>query len=107
MQEVARYCRAIFFFGTPHLGANVAEWGVVLSNIVKAIPGGPKIYKGILDGLGPASEKLQGLTKDFNDFLDTEQRIKICSLQEGRGMTSVSGFGDKVSALPSKSQEMR
>ena len=46
---------------------------------------------------------------DFNDFLktamDTEQKISICSLQEGRGMTGVRGLNGKVSHATANSRE--
>lgn len=101
MQEVANSCRAIFFFGTPHSGADAAEWGIVLSNIVGTIPLGPSTYKEILRGLSPDSEKLDNLTRDFNDILNADipiqQKIKIFSFQEGKGMTGVARFDGKVS----------
>lgn len=100
MQEVANSCRAIFFFGTPHRGAGAAEWGIVLSNIVGTIPLGPSTYTEILRGLSPDSEKLDSLTRDFNDILNADipvqQKIKIFSFQEGKGMTGIARFDGKV-----------
>ncbi|KAG6988517.1 hypothetical protein G7Y79_00072g097790 [Physcia stellaris] len=100
MQQVANSCRAIFFFGTPHRGAGGAEWGIVLSNIVGTIPLGPSTYTEILRGLSPDSEKLDSLTRDFNDILNADipvqQKIKIFSFQEGKGMTGIARFDGKV-----------
>ena len=101
VQEVAKSCRAIFFFGTPHRGADAADWGLLLSNIIGTIPPGPSTYKEILKGLSPDSEKLDNLARDFNDILNAtvsiEQKIKIFSFQEGKGMTGLARFDGKVS----------
>ena len=100
MQEVANFCRAIFFFGTPHLGANAADWAIVFSNIVGAIPLGVSTYKEILRGLAPDSEKLDNLARDFNDILNAdipfEQKIRIFSFQEGKGMAGLVKFDGKA-----------
>ena len=71
MRQVYEQCRAIFFFGTPHSGATLAEWGLLLSNIIGSIPS-PHTYKRILRELSPDSEKLEMVTKDFNDVLDAD-----------------------------------
>ena len=96
MQDIFSSCRAIFFFGTPHLGSDIANSGLILSNIVGALPGGPSTYGNVLRGLVPDSEKLDNLRRDFDDIL-TEQKIKIYSLQEGRGMSRLSFVDNKVS----------
>ena len=100
MQAVANRCRAVFFFGTPHLGSSFAEWGRILSNIVGALPGGLSMYDGVLRGLSPDSEKLDSLSRDFNDMLNAnvpnEQKLKIFTFQESKGVSTLAGFDGKV-----------
>ena len=100
MRQVYEQCRAIFFFGTPHSGATLAEWGVILSNILGSVLGPVSTYSKILRELRPDSEKLEMVTKDFNDVLDAdiprEKKIKICSLCEGKGISGLNVFDGQV-----------
>lgn len=93
-------CHAIIFMGTPHLGAEVAAWGTMTSNIIGALPGGFSTYSGVLRGLEPDSETLHTITRRFNDILNQaipdRDKIQICSVQEGLGMSSIKGAGSKV-----------
>ncbi|KAG9755457.1 hypothetical protein KCU73_g5407, partial [Aureobasidium melanogenum] len=93
-------CRAIIFMGTPHLGAEVAAWGTMMSNIVGALPGGFSTYSGVLRGLEPDSETLYTITRRFNEILNQAipdyDKIQICSVQEGLGMSTIKGSGSKV-----------
>lgn len=103
-QTVARMvfqrCHAIMFFGTPHLGSGLADWGVLLSNIVEALGVGFSTYKGVLRQLAPDSEKLESLTREFNEILNApipvDQRIKIYSFQEGKGISASKLLDVKV-----------
>ena len=99
MGQVYEQCRAIFFFGTPHSGATLAEWGLLLSRILGSILG-PDTYEEILRGLSPDSEKLEMVTKDFNDVLDADvpkwKKIMICSLCEGKGMSGLNVLHSQV-----------
>lgn len=100
MQAVSKQCRAIFFFGTPHQGSAFADWGLLLGNIVGTLPGGLSVYGGVLRGLSPDSEKLESLTRDFNDMLNAdipiEQKIKLFTFQEGKGIGRAAGLDSKV-----------
>ncbi|PVH68527.1 hypothetical protein DL98DRAFT_542347 [Cadophora sp. DSE1049] len=92
-------CHAIMFFGTPHLGSGAAHWGVLLSNIVEALGVGFSTYKGVLRQLAPDSEKLESLTREFNDILNATlpvEKIKIYSFQEGKGISAIKAFDGKV-----------
>jgi hypothetical protein len=93
-------CHAIIFMGTPHLGAEVAAWGTTMSNVVGALPGGFSTYSGVLRGLEPDSESLYTITRRFNEILNRAipdcDKIQICSVQEGLGMSSIKGAGSKV-----------
>lgn len=93
-------CHAIVFMGTPHLGAEIAAWGTMMSNIVGALPGGFSTYSSVLRGLEPDSETLYMITRRFSEILNQAipdcDKIQICSVQEGLGMSSVKGAGSKV-----------
>jgi len=93
-------CQAIVFMGTPHLGADIAAWGTWTSNIVGALPGGMTTYSKVLQGLEPDSETLYTITRRFNEILNqpisNADKIQICSVQEGKGMSNVKGAGSKV-----------
>ncbi|KAH0348155.1 peptidase family M13, partial [Aureobasidium melanogenum] len=86
-QNLLLSCRGIIFMGTPHLGADIASWGEIMSNIVGAIPGAFSTYSGILRGLKPDSEILELTSTGFNRILEQatsgRDRIQICSVQEG------------------------
>lgn len=91
---------AIMFMGTPHQGADYAKWGEMLSNIVGALPGGFSTDSSILRELSPDSETLDGIARRFDEMLDQSipvpDKVKICSVQEGKGMSAVKGAGSKV-----------
>lgn len=93
-------CQAIVFMGTPHAGADIAAWGTWTSNIVGALPGGITTYSKVLQGLQPDSETLYAITRRFNEILNQSipdaEKIQICSVQEGKGMSSVKGASSKV-----------
>ena len=86
LQDLAASCRAIMFFGTPHLGASAAEYGLILGNIVNALPGGPGIYTETLRGLTPDSETLSNINRRFNAILNDDialaKKIKIYNFRE-------------------------
>ena len=100
LRDVSESCFAIFFFGTPHRGANAAAYGEIMSNVVGFLPGGPSVYKEILRGLKPDGEKLSNVEKDFNDILNKDirpgEKLKIYSFQEGKPVSGVKGFDGKV-----------
>jgi hypothetical protein len=98
--DLCSSCRAIVFMGTPHLGADIAAWGTWTSNVVGALPGGFTTYSKVLQGLEPDSEMLYTISRKFNEILNQSipdaEKIQICSVQEGNGMSSVRGAGSKV-----------
>lgn len=61
---------------------------------------GISTYQGILQSLKPDSEKLESLTREFNDILNApihvENKIKIYSFQEGKGISGLKWFDGKV-----------
>lgn len=94
-RDIASSCRTIVFMGTLHLGASLASWGTMVAEVVGALPGGFSTYDKVLRGLEPDSKMLGRISRRFGDMLDNEA-IQICSVQEGRGMTSVKGVNRKV-----------
>ena len=100
LRDVGRSCHAIIFFGTPHRGSGAAELGMVVANVIGALPGGPAMFKGILRSLEPDSEKLVSITTDFNDIMEENvpapDKIQIYSFQEGQGYSRITIFDHKV-----------
>ncbi|KAM7219640.1 hypothetical protein V8F06_005021 [Rhypophila decipiens] len=48
--DLAKSCRAIFFFGTPHMGSSAAQFGLFLKNIISILPLSPQVEDSILKG---------------------------------------------------------
>ena len=100
LQDLGNSCRAIVFFGTPHLGSDTAAFGKIVSDIVGALPGTFSTHSDILQGLSPGSEVLYAINREFNALLNTAiepvRKIQICSFQEGQGLSSVKGLSSKV-----------
>lgn len=100
MKDVSLSCTAIFFFGTPHQGANAAAYGDMLANLVGALPLFPSVYREVLRGLRPDGEKLSNVTADFNDLLNKEMpaanKIQLYSFREGKPLTNLKKFDGKV-----------
>ena len=102
LQDLGKSCKAIFFFGTPHLGADIAGFGKIVGDIIGALPGSFSINSDILQGLSPGSEVLFTIEREFNSLLNAPviptRKIQICSFQEGQGLGSVKGLSRKVGA---------
>ena len=103
--DISKCTFAIIFFGTPHLGANAARYGEMVSNVVGSLPGGLSVYKEVLRGLKPDGEKLANVNADFNDVLNknvpAQDKIQIYSFQEGKPISSVKFFDGKVNVFSS------
>lgn len=103
-------CRAIIFMGTPHLGSQAASLGTIMSDVLGALPGGFDTYKKVIEALKTDSEILDNISKRFNEILDREipscDKIEICSVQEGQGLTGFKGAGSKVRCVGSRSFEL-
>lgn len=72
----------IIFLGTPHIGSDIAKWGLVLQNMVGALM--PKkafdTEAQLVRTLQTNNETLQNINLHF---LDIYQRFKICMIHEG------------------------
>jgi hypothetical protein len=101
LQDLGKCCRAIVFFGTPQLGADVAAFGKIVSDIVGALPGRVSTNTDILQGLSPGSEVQYTINRDFNTLIDAPitpaRKIQILRFQEGEGLTSLKGLSREVS----------
>lgn len=86
---------AVIFFGTPHRGSN---W-VSLAEKATTFALGKKDTR-ILDSLTVDSETLQRLVDSFAVMLK-DNAFKVHSFIEGRSMTDIPGFTDKVSVVGS------
>lgn len=99
-QDIGLSCHAIVFFGTPHRGAGAVELGMMVANVIGALPGGPSVYKDILRSLQPDSEKLISILTDFNDIMEENipapDKIQIYSFQEGQGYSRITTLDHKV-----------
>lgn len=108
MYDIYRSCSAIFFFGTPHQGANAATYGEMIGRVVGALPLSPSVYKEVLYGLKPNGEKISSVVGRFNDVLDRQiperENILIYSFQEGKPLAGLAGFDGKVRANFKNSQ---
>jgi hypothetical protein len=80
----------VFFFGTPHSGADPLGYSQrIIENIGKAV--GFKVNKQIVDTLLPSSERLRELREEFGPMAQDEDWI-IYSFQEQLG---IRALGDK------------
>lgn len=101
-RDVYNNTHAVIFFGTPHRGSKIAEWGLLLSTIAQAAQ--MDTSRAILMELDPNSgnSKLEELRLDFDGVLHDNQRFKdlrVFSFLEEEGMTGVSLLGGKVRLL--------
>ena len=83
----------LIFFGTPHRGSSLAEWGEILRR-VSAISGFDT-NSNLLQGLKPDSERLEELREEFNKMLH-EKEWMITSFQETTGISSAPLLKNKV-----------
>jgi hypothetical protein len=99
-QDIGQSCHAIVFFGTPHRGVGAVELGMMVANVIGALPGGPSVYKDILRSLQPDSGKLISILTDFNDIMEENipapDKIQIYSFQEGQGYSRITTLDHKV-----------
>ena len=100
--DIKNSCCAVFFFGTPHLGANITSWGSMLGRTISHIPCTPAIHISILEGLKPDSDALWPFARRFNTLIaqrmngDQGYKIWVGTIQEGHGKTTVTGASGKV-----------
>ncbi|EXJ53356.1 uncharacterized protein A1O5_13396 [Cladophialophora psammophila CBS 110553] len=94
-QQVHQQTRYVVFMGTPHRGAGISDWGVVLSNIAALTL--RDVDKTVLRSLKVDSEVLDNIHEEFVKMLDSKD-FKVHTFVEGRGMSGTKGFTDKVVA---------
>ncbi|KAL8721859.1 MAG: hypothetical protein Q9225_001536 [Loekoesia sp. 1 TL-2023] len=99
MIERTRY---ILFLGTPHRGASVADWGTILANLATVTL--QDVDKNVLRALSTNSEILENIQRAFRRILD-DQKVRIHSFQEERGLSGMKGLSNKVVANDSSKME--
>lgn len=85
--------QAVVFCGTPHRGADAAAWGHLAANIVTMAL--QSSNSRLLSDLRVDSQILDLVQEDFLRIL-YEDKIKVHSFQESRGVTGIKGFSGKV-----------
>jgi hypothetical protein len=77
--DLVPHIRGVAFFGTPHRGASVADWGSLLANIIKAASFGAGTNTKLLLELRSRSELLQDISRSF---VDRGKHLTIFSFYE-------------------------
>ena len=88
-----RRTKLIVFLGTPHRGSGLANWGEIVSNLVRLAL--QDSHKKIVETLKVDSEVLDNIHEQFVDVV-FEHGIHIHSFQEGRGISGMIGLHEKV-----------
>lgn len=92
-QKILSSVFRIIFFGTPHRGADIADYGDVVRKAAAAA--GFDQSSAILRGLSPDSERLEELREEFNRILYGSD-WRIFSFQEDRGISIVPVLRERV-----------
>ncbi|KAI1747303.1 hypothetical protein F4782DRAFT_535596 [Xylaria castorea] len=92
-QQFSDRIRAIVFCGTPHRGSDAAAWGNLASNLLAMAL--MDSNSRLLYDMRVDSRILRSIQADFLRALDRAP-LRIHSFQEGRALTGVRGFNDKV-----------
>ncbi|KAH8731953.1 Alpha/Beta hydrolase protein [Phaeosphaeriaceae sp. PMI808] len=92
---------AIAFMGTPHLGANLANWGHPISKLSNLLR---KTNSEIVGVLQPGSEMLAAVQQEFHTMLDDRSRndskfVDIFCFYEELGYTGLGEIVPKQSAI--------
>ena len=93
--------KAIIFMGTPHRGSDYAPWGIIARNI--AVAAGFDANDRLLKDLRADSTMLDLLRDEFGKML-REEKFRVYTFSEGKGLKGVQGLttkvvGDESSAL--------
>ena len=77
--ELLRKIRGVVFFGTPHKGSSLADWGTMFANILKAASLGSSTNARLSADLEERSKVLQSISKSF---VDRSKLLSIISFYE-------------------------
>ena len=77
--ELLRKIRGVVFFGTPHRGSSLADWGTMFANILKAASLGSSTNSQLSADLKERSKVLQSISKSF---VDRSKSLSITSFYE-------------------------
>lgn len=77
--ELLRRIRGAVFFGTPHRGSSLVDWGTMFANILKVASLGSSTNSQLSANLKERSKVLQGISKSF---VDRSKPLNIISFYE-------------------------
>ena len=77
--ELLRKIRGVVFFGTPHRGSSLADWGTMFANILKTASLGSSTNSQLSADLKERSKVLQSISKSF---VDRSKSLSIISFYE-------------------------
>ena len=77
--QLLRKIRGVVFFGTPHRGSSLADWGTMFANILKAASLGSSTNSRLSADLNERSKVLQDISKSF---VDRSKPLNIISFYE-------------------------
>ncbi|KAM0817164.1 hypothetical protein AB5N19_02967 [Seiridium cardinale] len=85
--------KLVVFLGTPHQGSPFAGWGLIASNLAKAVLQASN--QAMLRALEVNAEVLDNIHDEFLRLVPREG-IRIHSFQEAKGLTGIAGLSGKV-----------
>ncbi|KAI9800977.1 MAG: hypothetical protein M1825_003511 [Sarcosagium campestre] len=92
-QALYKRVKHVIFLGTPHRGSKMAPWGGFVANFAAiALQDGNKVLS---KSLSVDNEILDQIHDSFALMLHSND-FTVHSFQEGRGMSGIKGFSDKV-----------
>ena len=77
--ELLQKIRGVAFFGTPHRGSSLADWGTIFANILKVASLGSSTNSQLSADLKERSKVLQSISKSF---VDRSKSLSIISFYE-------------------------
>lgn len=89
---------AVIFFGTPHRGTSLADFGLRITRVASALTLRP-YNPHIVANLAKNNEVLKSLRKGFDATLEhmiSRNQFESSTFQEDKGFSKVAGFTGKV-----------
>jgi hypothetical protein len=89
---------AVIFFGTPHRGTNLADFGLRITRVASAMTLKP-YNPNIVMNLAKNNEVLKSLRRGFDatlEYMISRNQFESSTFQEDKGFSKVAGFTGKV-----------
>jgi hypothetical protein len=77
--DLMKHIRGVAFFGTPHRGADLARWGSIFANMLKAASFGSSTNTNLSRDLESCSERLRQISRSF---VERGKELAILSFYE-------------------------